>query len=184
MPPIADARVNRSDLPLEQLVRRPASVSQASFAITAKRLIDYAFSKCASERLDFHLDVSRDGLAVLARHEDALSLPLGLLREVYGDGLVLAPLRPRMMEGVPPREPVMGVHITISPAWRHAVQSLLQRRRASPVEERDRSPYCVLRCEAPLADLLGLPAELSKATSGSARYVIALSRYAPACAVS
>jgi translation elongation factor EF-G len=37
----------------------------------------------------------------------------------------------------------------------------------------------VLRYEAPLARLLGLPAELARLTSGTARYWIVLSHYAP-----
>ena len=41
-----------------------------------------------------------------------------------------------------------------------------------------RSSYCVLRYEAPLADLLGLPAELVRLTGGSATHWIALSHYA------
>jgi hypothetical protein len=36
----------------------------------------------------------------------------------------------------------------------------------------------VLRYEAPLARVLGLPAELARLTSGSARYWILLSHYA------
>jgi hypothetical protein len=38
--------------------------------------------------------------------------------------------------------------------------------------------YCVLRYEAPLANLLGLPAELERLTGGSARHWIVLSHYA------
>jgi hypothetical protein len=45
-------------------------------------------------------------------------------------------------------------------------------------EEHARSRRAVLRYEAPLARVLGLPAELARLTSASARYWILLSHYA------
>ena len=54
----------------------------------------------------------------------------------------------------------------------------LDKRGATPSEEYVRSSYGVLRYEAPLADLLGLPTELSLLTSGKAKHWIVLSHYA------
>jgi translation elongation factor EF-G len=62
--------------------------------------------------------------------------------------------------------------------FREAVRTLLSRRGATLLEEYVRSTYCVLRCEAPLADLLGFPAELHRLTAGTATHWIALSHYA------
>ena len=51
-------------------------------------------------------------------------------------------------------------------------------RGAVPTEEYARGRHCVLRYEAPLADLLGLPEELRRITGGTAEHRMALSHYA------
>jgi hypothetical protein len=60
-----------------------------------------------------------------------------------------------------------------------SVKVVLEKRGAALQEEYLRPSYCVLRYEAPLADLLGLPGELAQASAGRARHWIALSHYAP-----
>lgn len=54
----------------------------------------------------------------------------------------------------------------------------MRRRGAGACEEYARATHCVLRYEAPLGDLLGLPAELRQLTDGRAKHWIALSHYA------
>ena len=49
---------------------------------------------------------------------------------------------------------------------------------AQLTEEYARSTYCVLRYQAPLANLLGLSAELDELGAGSAKHWVALSHYA------
>jgi hypothetical protein len=58
------------------------------------------------------------------------------------------------------------------------VKRALFARGATAEEEHARSRFAVLRYEAPLARLIGLPAELVRLTSGTARYWIVLSHYA------
>ena len=72
----------------------------------------------------------------------------------------------------------MHVRINMRVQFRDAVKAALRARRAVAEEEYARANYCVLRYQAPLARLLGLPAELNACTAGTARHWIALSHYA------
>ena len=72
----------------------------------------------------------------------------------------------------------MHVRISLATRFRDVVQRAMQRRGAGPCEDYVRSSYCVLRYEAPLAELLGLPAELARLTGDSAKQWIVLSHYA------
>ena len=101
-----------------------------------------------------------------------------MLREVYGASLEVAPPRVRLIEGVQVQEPIMHVRVSLHREFLEAVKRALRARGAAPCEEYARSTYCVLRYEAPLANLLGLSAELSRLTGGAARYWVALSHYA------
>src|SRR5690606_23561492 len=118
-------------------------------------------------------------LHVLARNEESLQIPVKTLREVYGERLEVEPPRVRLIEGAQVQEPVMHVRISTELRYLEAVKKALADRGANPSEEYVRTQYCVLRYEAPLADLLGLPAELDRLTQGTARHWIVLSHYAP-----
>ena len=72
----------------------------------------------------------------------------------------------------------MHLRVSLYADLRESVKAALHKRRATLLEEYARSSYCVLRYEARLADLLGLPAELRRLTAGTARHWIALSHYA------
>ena len=63
-------------------------------------------------------------------------------------------------------------------AWPAQVKRALRRRPATLSGEYARATYCVLRDEAPLANLLGFGTELRSLTAGSAKHWIALSHYA------
>jgi translation elongation factor EF-G len=71
----------------------------------------------------------------------------------------------------------MHVRISLELRYQDAVRAALQNRSATLTEEYARSAYCVLRYEAPLADLLGLSAELGELTDGTAKHWVALSHY-------
>jgi predicted membrane GTPase involved in stress response len=157
-------------LPIEQLVRREETPFQFAFATEAKDLLP--------EGEEFLLNASQKGLHVLARNEEALGAPLEALREVYGQRLRVEAPRVRLIEGVQVQEPIMHVRISLRTHFRDLVKRALRRRGVGPSEEYVRSTYCVLRYEAPLADLLGLPAELASLTDGSAKHWITLSHYA------
>jgi hypothetical protein len=72
----------------------------------------------------------------------------------------------------------MHVRISMELRFLDAAKRALLERGAVPEEEHVRSRYCVLRYLAPLADLLGLPAELSLIAGGEVRHWIVLSHYA------
>ena len=158
------------DLPIEQLVRRSDTRFQLGFATEARERIP-AGEGCV-------LSASRRGLHVLARNEDGLAPPLDVLRDVYGPSLEVGPPAVRLIKGVQVQEPIMHVRISLETGFQEAVKRAMIARRATVEEEYERTRYAVLRYEAPLMRLLGLPAELKRLTGGTARYWIVLSHYA------
>jgi predicted membrane GTPase involved in stress response len=158
------------DLPIEQLLRRKDTRFQFGFATQAKERVP--------DGDGFLLSASNKGLHVLAKNEDGLATPVDVLREAYGDSLEIQPPRVRLIEGVQVQEPIMHVRVSLQVHHREAVKQALAARGATLSEEYARSTYCVLRYQAPLADLLGLPAELDRLTAGAARHWIVLSHYA------
>jgi predicted membrane GTPase involved in stress response len=158
------------DLPIEQLVRRTDTRFQLGFATEARDRLGV--------RDEFTLAPSPRGLHVLARNEDGLAAPVDALRDAYGQSLEVGPPTVRLIEGVQVQEPIMHVRIALETGYQEAVKQLLLAREATLEEEHARSRRAVLRYEAPLARLLGLPAELNRVTEGTARYWIVLSHYA------
>jgi predicted membrane GTPase involved in stress response len=158
------------DLPLEQLVKRRGMPFQLAFAREAKELIPPA--------LDVATAASHKGLHVLAQNEESLARPVTLLREVYGSNLVFEPPQVRLIEGAPLREPIMHLRIRMRTEFRETVKQALWKRGAVLTEAHVRATHCVLRYEAPLADLLGFPAELARLAAGTAEHWILLSHYA------
>jgi predicted membrane GTPase involved in stress response len=156
------------DLPIQQLLRRKDTRFQFGFARQARDLVP--------ARDEFVLAASREGLRVLGRNEDALRIPVEVLRDVYGPKLEVQPPEVRFAQA---QEPIMHVRISVEARLLETVKALLQKRGAALQEEYVRPRYAVVRYEAPLADLLGLPDELSIATAGQARYWVVLSHYAP-----
>ena len=158
------------DMPIEQLVRRTDTHFQMGFATEARSRMPRAE--------EFTLQPSRDGLLVLARNEESLAPPVELLRETYGTRLDVRDPRVRLIGGVQVKEPIMHVRISLQVRFLDAVARAMLGRGAAPEEEYARGRHCVLRYEAPLADLLGLHHELARVTEGTARHWIALSHYA------
>lgn len=158
------------DLPIEQLVRRKGMAFQFAFATEARELVP--------SRDEYLVNPSHKGLHVLARNEEGLSVPLAVLREVYGASLEVAPPRVRLIEGVQVQEPIMHVRISLHADSREVIKQALRRRGAALTEEYRRSAHCVLRFEAPMADLLGLASELARLSAGTAKHWVALSHYA------
>lgn len=158
------------DLPIEQLLRRKDTRFQFGFATEAKELVP--------PRGDFMLSASHKGLHVLARNEDGLATPVEALRDAYGSRLEVQPPRVRLIEGVPAQEPIMQVRISLELRYADLVKRALEARGATLTGKYARSIYCVLRYEAALADLLGLPAEIAGLTADSAKHWVALSHYA------
>jgi predicted membrane GTPase involved in stress response len=151
-------------------MRRKDTRFQLGFATQAKQLVP--------RRDEYLLSASHNGLHLFARNEDGLAAPVGLLREVYGPDLDVQPPRVRLIEGVQVQEPIMHVRISLKLRYADLAKRALDARGAMLTEEYVRSAYCVLRFEAPLAQLLGLPDELARLTEGTARHWIVLSHYA------
>jgi hypothetical protein len=146
---------------MERLVRRRDARGQFSFATQAKAVVP--------QREEFVLAKSHKGLHLLARSEDALVLPLRALRAAYG---------PAMEVDTPAQgEAIMDVRIGLERRHMPQVRLALGRRGANPSEEYVGAHYCVLRFEAPLEALLGLPVELAEFTSGRATDQMLLSGY-------
>ena len=158
------------DLPIEQLVRRRDTRFQLGFATEAKERVP--------AHDEFVLSPSRKGLHVLARNEDSLFAPIGVLRQAYGPSLIVEEPKVRLIEGVQVQEPIMHVRISLEIAYQDAVKRALLMRGATAEDEHARTRLAVLLYEAPLARLIGLPAELARLTKGTARYWIVLSHYA------
>ena len=155
--------------PLETLARKRASVRQIDFAREARRVL------ADTDEVVFQpLDL---GLAILAANEDALEEPRRILREMYGDFVEVRDPRVRYMPG--PHEPIMHVRITAKRDNAPAILRELRNRGARLLEECTRNRVYVVRAEARLATLLGLPARLAEITEGLAMHSIRLIRYAP-----
>jgi hypothetical protein len=158
------------DMPIEQLVRRADTRFQLGFANEARRRVP--------EADDFRLQPSAEGLCVLARNEESLERPIGVLKDIYASKLQVQPPRVRVIRDGQVKEPVMHLRISLETRFLDAVSRMMLGRGCVPTEEYARAKFCVLRYEAPLADLLGLPEELRRAAAGTAEYRMALSHYA------
>jgi hypothetical protein len=157
-------------LPIEQVVRRIDTRFQAGFATEAREMFP--------DNEEYALTGSRAGLHILAKNEEALEMPLDTLREVYGPRIAVEPPRVRLIGGVQVQEPVMHVRISLEKRFADEVKRAMERRGAGLEEQYERAIYCVLRYQAPLARLLGLPAELVALTGARAKHWTALSHYA------
>lgn len=157
--------------PLESLARKRATAHQSEFVRQAQgMLVD-------SDEVIFQpLD---RGLAIFAAHEEALEQPKRILQHAYGDFVELRGPKVRYMPGEPAHEPIM--HVRVSARRRDSLGVLweLHRRQARILEECVRGNAFIVRAEAPLASLLGLPARLDEITEGLATHSIRLIRYAP-----
>jgi hypothetical protein len=145
---------------VERLARRRNGRGQFAFASEAKALIP--------PRPEYLLAQSHRGLHLLGRNEQSLRVPVGVLRCTYGTDVVIEPH--------PAREAVMEVRVELHRRDLQKVRAALTRRGVNPSEEYNGAYYCVLRFEAPIDDLLGLPLELAQLTSGQANHHIVLRR--------
>jgi hypothetical protein len=158
------------DMPIEQIVRRADTRFQLGFANEARRLVP--------EDDDFRLHPSTEGLCVLGRNEESLGRPIGVLKDIYASNLQVEPPRVRVLRDGQLKEPVMHLRISLETRHLDPVARAMLGRGCVPSEEYARGKYCVLRYEAPLAELRGLPEELRRITGGTAEHRMALSHYA------
>jgi hypothetical protein len=156
--------------PLESLARRRATTSQLDFARAARKFL--------VDTDDAMFEAHEHGLAIFTANEDALATPAQVLREMYGDFVEVRQPRVRIIPGSPPQQPIMHARITARSDFALKIRAELRQRGASLLEHCARGSIEVIRAEAPLASLLGLPARLGEITGGTATHVIRLARYA------
>lgn len=118
------------------------------------------------------------GVRILAADEDSLINVAQVLRDLFGDLVEMRAPQARLMPGNPVQEPIMNVRISMRADHGDAVRQELRARDATILEECTRSRVFIIRAEAPLARLLGLPARLNALTDGTAVHWIRLNRYA------
>ncbi|MBV6476422.1 MAG: hypothetical protein KJZ92_06325 [Rhodocyclaceae bacterium] len=161
-----------SEFPLERLAQLASNPFQIGFARQVMRMLD------PSDLIAY--EAAQDGLLMRAQNEEALARPVALLRDLYGDDLVLLPPQVRYMSlGNRPYEPIMLLRVRIAPRHREAVLGELAERDVQLLEEHERPSVCVLRAEAPLRKLLGYGEALAKLTDGTGLHWIWLDRYIP-----
>ena len=158
--------------PLEGLARRKRAASQLDFARQARAALHDSDEFLARPR--------ESGLALFAANEDALVAPARILREIYGDFVEMHSPRVRVIPGEPEQEPIMAVRIASRADHAGVVVDELRRRGARVLEASYRGRVFIVRAEAPLVLLLGLPASIRGLTDGTAEPSIRLVRYAPA----
>lgn len=164
--------MEHSEFPIQRLAQLASSPFQIGFARQVTRMLE------SSDLITF--EATHDGLLMRAQNEDALSRPAALLRDLYGEDLVLHPPRVRYMSlGNRPYEPIMLLRVRIAPRHRQAVSDDLAARDVALLEAHERPSVCVLRAEAPLRRLLGYGETLSALTNGNGLYWIWLNRYVP-----
>ena len=154
--------------PIESLARRRATADQLAFAREARHVL--------ADSDDVMLEPLDRGLAIFAAHEEALEQARRILRDVYGNLVQVRKPTVRYMPGEPAHQPIM--HVRISARSEHALGILaeLNHRNARILEECTRSRIFIVRAEAPMAALLGLPARLDEMTQGLANHSISLVR--------
>lgn len=156
-------------LPLEQLVRHRLAGSQIDFAWDALALLD--------ETEDARYHPSTRGLALYGAHEEALEMPVAVLRDRYGEEVDIRPPRVRCLAGRPVQQPVMAVRLTVARAHASAAEAELRKRDARILERCVRGPAVIVRAEAPLRNLMGLGSRLREAAGGEAHLAMGLARY-------
>jgi predicted membrane GTPase involved in stress response len=122
---------------------------------------------------------SGSGLKLLADTELSLERPLARLREVYGDELKIAPPLVRYKQGRQLEEPYMGLRVLCGPQHFDILRADLLERDAKILDSEINPRFGVLRAEAPLAKLVGYPAQFERITQGRGQLAMWLSHFAP-----
>jgi hypothetical protein len=157
--------------PLETLAKKRFVPRQAEFARRARQAM--------RDTDDVRFESSDQGLKILAADEDTLVSVAQVLQDLYGDFVEVRPPSVRLIPGNPAQQPVMSVRISTRRDFSGEVRGELAGRGATIFEECARPRVFIVRGEAPLAHLLGLPARLAALTNGTAVHWIRLSHYAP-----
>lgn len=158
--------------PLEAVARKRGLASQFEFAMEARRHLPDDSDETLCEP-------NHHGLVILAADEAALTRPLGILRQVYGDWVRVNGPKVRYLPGHPPQLPMMQARIAVRREFELKVLAELRRRGARVVERCERSGIFTVKADAPMECLLGLPAWLDDLTGRSATHSIRLQGYTP-----
>ena len=158
--------------PLEQICSHSDQPFQLAFARSAKDIV--------RDREDCYLQATGSGLLILGETEEAVSHPVTLLKQTFGDRLRLGKLTVRYRKRALVEEPHMGLRISCPLRYAHAVRSNLDARGAVRISTADERSFAVIKASAPLVSLLGYSDFLTRLTEGTGRVVMWLSHYAPA----
>jgi translation elongation factor EF-G len=162
--------VNRV-FPIEQLAKHAVHRFQLGFATEAAGLLTSFRSLKAQP--------SRNGLLMLADHEERLEQATEVLRDYYGADLRTHEPRVRHIGTNEIQEPIMKLSVRAPLEHMAAVQRDLKIRDADILVV-DTGPFhCEIEARAPLAALLGYGKTLSSLTGGAGRQRMILSHYAP-----
>jgi hypothetical protein len=159
------------EYPIERLCTHRYEPFQLTFARHAQQLFD--------ERDDVELIASHQGLAIRAETEDAIDATLAVLNDFYGPQIEIGPPTIRYHNGVTVEQPWMGLRVKCEAEHLEPVKVDLIVRDATLESCATHLGKCAIQAYAPLAYLIGYGPALAKLTSGSARYVMWLSHYAP-----
>lgn len=146
---------------IERLVRRRGRRGQSGFANEAMRLLRPGARYLGA--------MSHRGLHLLAHDAGALAAPLLALRAIYGSGM--------HVDDMAAAGASLEVRIGVEARDLAAVRAAIARRGANPSEEYVGVHYCVLRFDAPLAAVLGLPLELEALANGRVSHEVVLRRH-------
>lgn len=158
--------------PIERHVRSNGHDFQLAFAEEAAMRLHERFD-------DALLDASRDGLRILARHEQALKPPTDVLRALYPWQLEVGSPRVRYRASDVGREPVMRVKVNVPRRHVQAICKDLAGRTGRPVNVDQAYDRAEITATVRLARLLGYAEYVDIITRGECEVRICLSEYAP-----
>jgi hypothetical protein len=142
-----------------------------------------SFARAAAQLLPEHEETAFEptgsGLTLLAETELSLERPLERLRALYGDELHIAAPAVRYRNAEPIEEPHMGLRVLSSPSHFNSLRRDLFSRGAVITDSELNEQFGVLRASAPLAVLVGYPAQVKQLSQGRAQLAMWLSHYAP-----
>lgn len=160
------------DYPIERHVRSNGHDFQLAFAEEAAMWLHERFD-------DALLDASRDGLRILARHEQALKPPTDVLRALYPWQLEVGIPRVRYWAGDVGREPIMLVKVNVHRRHAQVIRKDLAGRTGRSVGVDHAYDRAEITATVRLAKLLGYAESVDIFTRGECEVRICLSEYAP-----
>jgi hypothetical protein len=166
-----DERIDSYMMPIEQLVRYDGKRFQLEFANEAMSWLPKSDERLARP--------SYRGLLLEAVNEAVLDSAVDLLRDVYGERLIVFAPAVRCVIDQQVLQPNMHLRVNTLRAYAGAVRRDVAMRNSIILDEELRFDGYMIRATAPLQSLLGHAKHLQNITKGNASYWSWLSHYAP-----